>query len=325
MNTNINFNTKSKILEPYKNQFEINAPLTSNVTQYGSHMIMNNIFKNSKEKYINIDTQFADEYGYDKNTYNNTSSFNFTFPEKICNVKSLKVENIEIPVSFYNISAALGNNYFKIVKSNGTFSMCVLSDGNYNISDLKNKIVYTDGNSQILLNVNDNNYSTLNYNTTSNDNNTYTIHFDTDASGNFDKHNFRTKLGWLLGFRTQSIIVNRNITPISDSIINLNTVRYLYLVLDEFSNGFTNSFVSLKGTHIMNKKILARIGVENTIYPFGNVIISSKSNGFLLSDLRCYNGLIDIQKINVQLVNEYGININLNGLDFSFLLKVTYE
>ena len=34
------------------------------VNQYGSHMVMDNVMKERKTKYVNIDTKFRDEYNY---------------------------------------------------------------------------------------------------------------------------------------------------------------------------------------------------------------------------------------------------------------------
>ena len=58
-----NFNKNQLFMEP-------------KTKQYGSHMVMTNVQKNSKTKYINIDTQFRDEYNYMK-----TSNYNITLPE----------------------------------------------------------------------------------------------------------------------------------------------------------------------------------------------------------------------------------------------------
>jgi len=44
-----------------------------------------------------------------------------------------------------------------------------------------------------------------------------------------------------------------------------------------------------------------------------------------LSDLRTYNGKIDIQKLNVQLIDENGNTVNMNGCDFSFCLELMHE
>ena len=49
------------------------------------------------------------------------------------------------------------------------------------------------------------------------------------------------------------------------------------------------------------------------------------SNGLLVTDIRSYTGKVDIQKLNVQLVNEFGNVIDLNGDDFSFCLKIEHE
>ena len=76
---------------------------------------------------------------------------------------------------------------------------------------------------------------------------------------------------------------------------------------------------------MVNKNILARIVVDHNEFSFGEVIIASDTNGRLLSDLRHYDGKIDLQKINVQLLNGQGVPMNLNGLDFSFCLEVTHE
>jgi hypothetical protein len=95
--------------------------------------------------------------------------------------------------------------------------------------------------------------------------------------------------------------------------------------VDEFTSGFTNSFICPLHDYLINKKILARIVVDSHVFPFGSVQLSNTFNGLLMSDIRYYNGKVDVQKMNVQLVNEYGETVDLNGNDFSFLLEVTYE
>ena len=78
-------------------------------TQYGSHMVMTNVAKTSKTKYVNIDTKFRDEYNS-----NVTSDYNITLPERITDVRSISVTNVEIPMTFFNISENLGNNAMKV-------------------------------------------------------------------------------------------------------------------------------------------------------------------------------------------------------------------
>jgi hypothetical protein len=298
--------------------------LEPTVKQYGSNMIMTNVVKPTKKKIINIDSRFTDDYIYPRTGFNQISNYTFTLPEKVNEVKSIAVSSIEIPVSFYNISAALGNSYFTLVNGSGTKKVVQMDDGNY--VDLS--AVYMNIQTKVNAVGVDASFSIApktSYTTIKNGSTTYEIDFNTDICGNSDKYNFRSKLGWLLGYRDPSFSMTSSGTFVSPSAANLNSIRYLYLVVDEFSNSFPNSFVSPMSNHIMNKKILARISIDNKFYPYGFVINANHRNGFLVSDVRKYQGKVDIQRLNVQLVNEFGIPVNLNGLDFSFVLEIDHE
>jgi hypothetical protein len=287
------------------------------VKQYGSNMVMTNVYKQKKTKYLNIDTRFTDEYVYPANNFNGVSNYIITLPERINDVHSMKVRNVEIPMSFYNISTALGNNSFKIVNG-ATSNMVVLPDGIYSSSDISNS-VYTRARPYLSnTNINTNQYFSM----TGSGN--YEVDFNTDVCGNMDKYNFRSKLGWLLGYRDVSNSLVSGTALIAPSMINTHSVRYLYLVVDEYNNSFPNTFICPQNQYLMNKKVLARISLDN-LYPFGTIIHGNESNGTVISDNRVYSGKIDIQRLNIQLVNEWGMPINLNGLDFSFVLEIEYE
>ena len=75
----------------------------------------------------------------------------------------------------------------------------------------------------------------------------------------------------------------------------------------------------------MNKKILAKISLNNFNNPYKTLLTGNESNGVLVSDTRMYSGKVDIQRINVELVNEWGKIVNMNGLDYSFFLKIEHE
>ena len=132
-----------------------NLFLEPKVKQYGSHMVMTNVHKPLKTKYINLDTRFSDDYNDSSST-----NYNLTLPERINEIKSITVTNIELPMSFYNISSSLGNNSFQIVNhsingsapylnametenrndNNEIVDTIIIPDGNYSISDLKTTI-----------------------------------------------------------------------------------------------------------------------------------------------------------------------------------------
>ena len=291
--------------------------LEPQVNQYGRNMVMTNVVRGeTKHKYINIDTKFRDEYNQDS-----TANYNITLPERITNVKSIIVSNAEIPLTFYNISASLGNNYFAITSDSIVYSV-VIPDGAYGsdalISAINENIQAVLFGSTIIYDISG--YFSRFQCTDA----TFTIHFDVDQTGVFDKYNFKSKLGWILGFRKQQYTIEST-NVLSESFINLNGPKYVYLVIDEFSQKNPNSFISPQSGFLMSKNILARIAINTTVYGFGAILPANVFNGYLLTDKRKYSGLIDIKKFNVQLVNEIGIPLNLNGSDFSFCLEVEHE
>lgn len=298
--------------------------LDPKMTQYGNHMVMTNVVKPTKHKFVNIDTKFRDEYNYSQ-----LANYTVSLPERITDVKSMMVCSAEIPMSFYNVSASLGNNYFQIVKeTDKTTKMIIVPDGQYNnITDLTSRINSTNTTStftDISFNYTSPNVTVINNQATSD----YYVNFNTDSSGNFDKFNFKSKLGWTLGFRQPSYVIPKSNTStpvLSNALYDLNGPRYLYLVVDEFSNGNPSSFIVPNYDFQAKANILAKITRNQVTFPFGSILPANNFNGYLLTDQRRYTGKIDIQRLRVQLVNDLGNPVNLNGQEFSFCLEVEHE
>ncbi len=281
-------------------------------TQYGSHMVMTQVAKENKIKYVNIDSRFRDEYSDQI-----LANCSVTLPERINDVHKIRATNVEIPMSFYNVSANNGNASF-LLEYNETTDLVTATDGFYTtVRGLAS-----------LLSLNILDYSvSANRTVITNDNNyDVTIRFDVDNEGKTDKYNFKNKLGWMLGFRQQSYIIPSNSSITSEGIADFNQPRYLYLVVDEYGgSGKQNSFICPLPKSLINKHILARITMDYTNFPFGSVLTANTGIGYLLSDTRCYTGKKDLQKLGVELVNEYGNTVNLNGLDFSVALEIEHE
>lgn len=301
--------------------------LEPKTTQYGSHMIMTNVNKPVKKKYINIDTKFRDEYNY-----MSTSNYNLTLPERVTEVMTMSVASMEIPILFYNISSSLGNNSFKItnLSSNNTTTLIVVPDGQYTSSSLVTAINLLTGN--LTFDVSGN-YTEF-YTTSA----SFTVDFTVNDQNMKDNYNFRHKLGWIMGFRKTSYYVttshsdnpatstiNSKTVTISEKNIDLNGPRYLYLAIEEFGKGNQKSFLSPIATSFINKNIIARISLDKTIYPYGSILPANKLNGYVVSDTRSYTGKIDLMKLNIQLLSEIGNPISLNDYDFSFCLEVEHE
>lgn len=430
--------------------------LDPKVKQYGSHMVMSNVHKPTKTKYVNIDTKFSDEYN---NFF--VPNYNITLPEHINDVKSLTVTNMELPMSFYNISSTLGNNSFQItnldviptspfltnlpsgrVNENNQFvDTIVIPDGYYTIHELAttinkkideiNRIPNLNANGNIVVDENGelvyfgNNLDVLTQNNTvfedgavkyikwgdpghdnpnvdgyvfgtyvkdiygnykvtrvaeQGENNYYNyvsnilkntsdlrfgyyqksdlgyqgyfysngsnmeIDFTINDAGQFDKYNFKSKIGWVLGFRNLNYTITYDLVssqanddptdgfnpegkPLTygEFLVDLNSTRYVYLALEEFNKGNQNSFVSPTASSLINKNIIARISLDRTNYGFGSYLPANKQNGYLLSDVRGYSGKIDLHKLNLQIVNDIGTPLPLNGYDFSLCLEVEHD
>jgi hypothetical protein len=290
------------------------------VSQHGGHMVMTNVHKPMKTKYVNLDTIFADEYNL-----NNTADYNITLPEKITNVQSVSISNIDLPMSFYNISSDLGNNVFRLTYGGNEY-ICEVPSNQYTEIDAFINAINTVINSTIQVNaifsVSNNNFLISNTTTFP-----MKITFDVNTLGT-DRYNFKSKLGWLLGFRKLSYNLEAPSSGQTTVIkaecnYNINTIRYMYLVIDEFSRGNQNTFISPLPSSLINKNIIAKLSL-NSSYPFNSIIPLNRFTG-LMSDQRCYSGKIDLQKLNIKLINEYGKTINLNGNHFSFCMEINYE
>ena len=115
------------------------------VEQHGNNVVMTNVMKQLKRKIICLDTKLCDDLQYYNGNFgcatNTTTNINITLPERINEVKSIKVKNVELPISMTNISSALGNNVFKITNNTTSNSYTiVIADGEYTSTTLATEI-----------------------------------------------------------------------------------------------------------------------------------------------------------------------------------------
>ena len=76
------------------------------LTQQEGHMILQNVKKQNKIKFLNIDTRFQGDYNLNK-----LATLTYNLPQKITEVKSIAVRSVEIPMSFHSFSLNHGNTY----------------------------------------------------------------------------------------------------------------------------------------------------------------------------------------------------------------------
>ena len=299
---------------------------SSDVVQQDNHILQTQIYKPLKKKYVNIDTKFQNsDTGYGNKV--GGAVFNAVLPQRITEVQSLSIKCIEIPNTFYNFSQALQNTFFTFQYNNGTIHTVTIPDNNYITSSsliiaVNTALTAIDPSLNIVLSANGNSAVLQNNHNTG----SVVFTFDIDSKGNYDKNDFKSKLGWELGFRTTKYTVLPTQTQTSESFININTIKYLYLAIQENPNqGNPNSFVCPLFQSYINKDIVARVAVDSHFFPFGTILTANLSNGYLLTDTRTYYpGKLALQNLQVQLLTDNGTPINLNGQDFSFIMELEH-
>ena len=276
---------------------------------------------------INIDTRFRENYYATQ-----SSNFHLDLPIRLTQVVSLQLSALELPSTFYAISKVFGNNFFIISLPNTSIDPLIITipDGNYTYLTLQNYInnfIGTDPSVPA-------DYHAINFLA---DINTpggtgsggtgkmvvgsttglidFVMNFQTDRYGNDDKQTpLPLKLGWLMGFR--SGYYENNATYVSEGLIDLLGPRYIYLVVDDFNNNVSDGFYGAFTSSLLNKNILARITLQGSVF---NII--AQNNLLLVSTARQYFGPVDIQKMQIQLLDEYGRILDLNNMDYSFCLS----
>ena len=299
------------------------------ITPYGNSMpseyyqgIINPLSKRILRQNINIDTRFRENYYSTK-----SSNFHVDLPLRLTQVVSMQLSALELPSTFYVISQAFGNNYFVLEIVDEDPLIITIPDGNYDYLSLE---MYINN----ILSESPGNYSNLQFlvdiNTPGGTGPTggsgkmvigsklgtqdFSINFLTDRYGNEDKQTpLPLKFGWLLGFR-QGYYENA-LTYVSEGIINLLGPRYIYLVIDDYNNSVNDGFYGSFTSSILNKNILARISLQGSVFNH-----LSKDSFNLITTARQYFGPVDIQKLQVQLLDEYGRILDLNNMDYSFCI-----
>jgi hypothetical protein len=270
---------------------------------------------------INIDTRFRENYYASQ-----SSNFHLDLPIRLTQVVSLQLSAFELPSTFYNVSKVFGNNFFVISIPAVEPLMVTVPDGNYIYLTLQTYI-------NTFLSTAPVEYQTIQFLADVNTpegtgsggsgkmvvgslggNIDFSLNFQTDRYGNEDKQTpLPLKLGWLMGFREG--YYENNKTYVSEGVIDLLGPRYIYLVVDDFNNNVSDGFYGAFTSSILNKNILARITLQGSVF---NII--TQNNLLLVTTSRQYFGPVDIQKMQIQLLDEYGRILDLNNMDYSFCL-----
>lgn len=312
-----------------------------------------------------IDSLFRQNY---ESVDNPSHNYIMQLPETINKAITMSISSLEIPLTYHNISENYNNNIFTIEildgsnNPTGELHNIILTPGLYesrfttNVTNNETqKIIASNIVTEINTKINNitngdisNNLSFVvgsksgfsgfkfdnsnNYITSSNK---LRINFDVNNPANNSTSCYNNeiyqKLGWQLGFRNNSIIIDENsnnsnniLTITSSAICYINYPRYLYIAIDDFQSSSRNYF-SIAADSIIAPNIIGRINIlslleEKTAYKQG---ATAGDHLFTQKNIREYFGPTDINKLKIQLLDEYGRPFSLNNMDWSFIM--TFE
>jgi len=314
--------------------------------------------KRTITRILTVDSKFKDD-----DRKNTTSHFQVSFPERINEVTKMEIMEYSGPSAIRMISDAQQNNFFtltlkysdatpdatKVIKSPDTYRIersimtsatliafinninaqltAAGSDFEYGSFKFNHEIVADVSLNEIIM---DRTISFVYDPTVASNNNVSEVILDfvSPTPGQSTvPFVFEKSLGYILGFRkgkvSSSVLSNNKYYIEAASLVDLNDFKYAYLIVDDFiSNSETNIITSevksqgnCAGSLRHGGNILGKIIYRNELnYNMYNRVISTP---------REYYGSVDIQKLKIALVNEYGDYIDTQELDWSFTLRLT--
>ena len=286
---------------------------------------INSIKRITKLLNLNMNSCFRSNY-----FQSNSSDFQYNIPNEIKNVVSMRLVSLEIPHSWYLISKNNKNNFFEIIVTmidvqnieSKTYNI-EIPEGNYNAKLLEDFL-----NNTYFYKSLDTDNSLLKY-----------IEFSIDPHNNktsfkilndsinislifSDEYNDNplSTFGWLCGFRmTNYLNIVNNIT--SEGIFDNGSENYIYVIINDYQYNTNHMNIVGFDKSVLNENVIAKVLFKNANTSF----VLNDNNP--LSQVREYNGPVNISKLHIKLIDKFGNIINLNNMDIAFTIQfeILYE
>jgi len=351
---------KEKLIQAHKK--DMAQLKKTSITDLNGHMVQKRAMKNKfikdgttpldlkgvpkpvYKKVIALNSKFRDDY------YGTLSTdYLTTLPTKIKEVVSMELSGFEFPNTYFQISKSLGNNFFwlgwqKAAPLVLNWYYISIPDGSYERKTMQDMV-----NTQIqkatglpseecpqcsidtaslrtifalpTTTSNPAAFLQLAFNRTRG---SYTV---TDPSQNNlspadidpTNTNIAQNFGWILGFRMAEY--KASTAYVSEGLYDSWGTKYVYVVVDDFNKNYANLVEPIYNSSLGRDNILARVSLAP--------LLTSLTEGTSLADqfnpgdfVRNYFGPVDIEKLRISVVDEFGRVINLNNMDLS--LSITF-
>ena len=289
-----------------------------------------------------IDSRFRDNY------YSTLSTdYMITLPTTIKNVISMELAAFDFPNTYYQISKSLGNNFFWLGwKKEGNpynWYYIAIPDGNYKRSQIETvineqityatsdaisapKCVIDSQSAKTIFAVSDTSGQQLELrfngargkNTT-----THKTSFSTAPSPDLTgAGGIISKLGWILGYRMAEYTSSQ--AYVSEGCYDAWGTKYTYIVVDDFNKNTNNYVVPSYNSSIGKSNILARISMlaASTDNFVDGLSLNNQITEGAEMRKRTYFGPVDIQRLHIQVLDEFGRIMDLNNMDLAIALNL---
>merc|ERR1711871_566309 len=143
------------------------------------------------------------------------------------------------------------------------------------------------------------------------------------CEGNNDK---MKTLGWLLGFRKEKYTNINTIASLSSGVTSEGLYDeigedHIFFCLNDYNRNSTRNQLVYLNNSSMRNDVLAKVYLKDGKYVAN--IEQNEDNIINYSRTRQFFGPITIKKIGISILDEYGNEINLNNMDYSFTIEVS--
>ena len=283
--------------------------------------LINPIRRRTMKKVLNINTLFRTDYNEP------SSDFTMTLLNPFQKVVSIRLLSAEIPSYCYAISDYLKTNTFYIHTEIGDQweeHEIIIPDGNYSSLELEDYFMNEDDG--IFTTADDHlqhltfTISSITGKTTIDSSDPITnlgLNFTLDENVCYisPDRSVKYNLGWLLGYREAHY--KHHTSYKSEGQYNMSYPNYLYLKVTDFNN---NTYDYIYGTieeSWLYQDILAKIPLQHGVFS-----INFENNWDDKAKKRNYFGPVELSRLKITLLDEWGRIVDLNKMDYSIALEL---
>ena len=282
------------------------------------------------KQYISIDSKFRPNYFNTKPT-----NFEINLPNSYSNILSMTLKQVSLPASYYSISKTLGNSTFTVTTGASVLNITI-PDGNYAPFSYGSAISISPSANiaALILSINNQLGGTILFaidpvsgrasfinNTGSN----IVITFNVDSTFTIDPNTpLPLRCGWQLGFRSASYTVSSGVTAtlFSEGICMITGPQYGFLSINDYQMNEYQSYTAMYSSSVLQKNILDRLELSSSTQKIMNGELFCVINPDKTDSPRTYFGPVNINRLKIGLYDEYGRIIDLNNMDWSFVLEL---